>query len=210
MLAEVPELVQSNFERYKERKSEKEAPCNLPALRADTSSQGAVSVLEQLVNKELLKDPTFTDFIQSPAPQALVTTLQQQLWDATNVTLESIHVTEPVLRLMRIEQPPAIVVEVENVSSPPNDQVRNAAAPGPDRPRRPRLRHARAPPDVSRDPAHRDQTSDASAAPIALDLLWFGTARTTLLAWQGPHSGHFARQRPARLPKHRLSTPFPP
>eukprot|EP00966_Prymnesium_polylepis_P209786 4858872-Prymnesium_polylepis.1 len=35
-------------------------------------------------------------------------------------------------------------------SSPPNNQVRNAAAPGPDRPRPTRLRLARAPPDFSR------------------------------------------------------------
>ena len=76
----------------------------------------------------------------------------------------------------------------------------NAQITARERLRRTRLRLARAPPDVSRDPAHRDRTSDASAAPIALDLLWFGTARANLLAWQGPHSGHFARQRPTRLP----------
>eukprot|EP00966_Prymnesium_polylepis_P036114 837816-Prymnesium_polylepis.1 len=54
-----------------------------------------------------------------------------------------------------------------------NYQVRDAAAPGPDCPRRTCLQLARTPPDLSRGPARRDRTPDANAASIAPDLLLF-------------------------------------
>ena len=49
-----------------------------------------------------------------------------------------------------------------------------------------------------------------TAVPIALDLLWYDEAHANFLAWHGPSPGHFARQRPARLPTQRLSMRVPP